>query len=60
MFFVAKRSIGESEEITNNYGVHHLNLVRAKRLQMLEQGYKFKCNCAACQNDYPLLNKLGM
>ena len=58
MVLVAKRTIKKGEEVTNNYGVHHNNMPLQKRQTILKSGYKFKCECEACQGDYPLLNKV--
>ena len=58
MVLVAKRTIFKGEEVTNNYGTHHHNLPRSKRQTALKAGYKFQCECTACQADYPLLNKV--
>ena len=58
MVLVAKRSIKKGQEVTNNYGVHHNNIPLAKRQTILKSGYKFQCECEACQKDYPLLNKV--
>ena len=58
MVLVAKRGIPKGEEVTNNYGVHHNNMTKAKRQSVLKTGYKFDCDCQACQDDYPLLGKV--
>ena len=58
MILVAKRSIKKGEEVTNNYGIHHHNMPLAKRQAALKNGYKFDCDCEACQGDYPMLNKV--
>ena len=52
---VAKRSIKKGEEITINYGIHHNNISKENRLQLLRNKYKFDCRCEACENDYPTL-----
>jgi len=56
MVLIAKRSILKGEEVTNNYGVHHHNLPLGRRQATLRNGYNFKCDCNACQEDYPPLN----
>jgi hypothetical protein len=58
MVLIAKRSIVAGEEVYNNYGAHHNNMNSAKRQLSLKNGYKFTCDCSACQDDYPLLNKI--
>ena len=52
---VAKRLIRSGEEISNNYGCHHLQLPKGKRLARLKDDYKFTCGCDACCQDYPTL-----
>ena len=58
MVLVAKRSIQKGEEITNNYGVHHNNMPLEFRKNALKNGYKFDCQCTACQGDFPLLKTM--
>ncbi len=58
MVLIAKRTILEGEEIFNNYGVHHNNMNLERRQAALRSGYKFGCDCDACANDYPKLNKV--
>lgn len=52
---VAKRLIRSGEEISNNYGSHHLQLPKDKRQVRLKEDYKFDCRCDACQKDFPTL-----
>jgi hypothetical protein len=55
VIFVAKRNILAGEEVTDCYGIHHLSLTRAERLEALDRGYAFDCACTACKEDFPLL-----
>ena len=52
---MAKRSIKKGEEITINYGIHHHNIPKQNRQQLLLDKYKFECACEACENDYPTI-----
>ena len=56
---VAKRLIRAGEEISNNYGCHHLQLAKDKRQVRLKDDYKFDCRCDACDQDYPTLKAVN-
>ena len=56
---VAKRSIKKGEEININYGIHHHNIPKKNRQELLMNKYKFKCNCEACENDYSTIQNCG-
>jgi len=58
VMLVAKRSIKCGEEITDNYGIHHLSLPVDERQEKLMQGFAFCCWCQACQKDYPRMKSL--
>ncbi len=53
MIFCAKRDILAGEEVTECYGIHHLNMGREERRASLARGYRFECACAACGGDFP-------
>lgn len=59
MILVAKRYIRAGEEISNNYGSHHLQLPKDKRQARLKEDYKFVCKCEACEKDYPTLKTVS-
>ena len=52
---MAKRSIKKGDEISINYGIHHHNIPKKNRQQLLRNKYKFDCSCEACVNDYPTI-----
>ena len=52
---VAKRSIKKGDEITLNYGIHHHNIPRSQRMELLHDKYKFDCQCEACTKDFPTI-----
>ena len=56
---VAKRSIKKEEEITINYGIHHNNIPRTHRQDLLKNKYKFECHCEACENDFHTIQNCG-
>ncbi len=58
VIFLAKRNIRAGEEVTECYGIHHLNLSRGERRASLLQGYRFECGCGACRDDLPRLADL--
>ena len=56
---VAKRSIKKNEEININYGIHHNNIPKDNRKELLRNKYKFGCQCEACENNYPTIQNCG-
>ena len=58
VLMVAKRSIKAGEEITDNYGIHHLSFSLEERQESLHKGFKFCCWCTACQKDFPRMKSL--
>ena len=55
---MAKRSIKAGEEVTDNYGIHHLSYPLEERQEKLHKGFKFCCWCEACQKDFPRMKSL--
>lgn len=58
VMMVAKRSIKAGEEVTDNYGIHHLSYPLEERQEKLLKGFAFCCWCDACQKDYPRMKSL--
>jgi len=58
VLLVAKRSIKAGEEVTDNYGIHHLTYPLEERQEKLHKGFKFCCWCDACQKDFPRMKSL--
>jgi len=55
---VAKRRIRQGEEITDNYGIHHISMAFEDRQDALNRGFAFSCCCNGCAKDYPRLKSL--
>ena len=55
---VAKRRIAAGEEISDNYGIHHLSLTVEERQEALLKGFAFCCWCTGCQKDFPRMKSL--
>ena len=55
---VAKRRIAAGEEISDNYGIHHLSLTVEERQEGLLKGFAFCCWCTGCQKDFPRMKSL--
>jgi len=58
VMMVAKRSIKAGEEVTDNYGIHHLSYSLDERQEKLLKGFCFCCWCNACQKDFPRMKSL--
>lgn len=58
VMMVAKRSIRAGEEVTDNYGIHHLSYSLEERQEKLMKGFAFCCWCTACQKDFPRMKSL--
>jgi len=58
VYVIAKSEILPGEEISDCYGIHHLNMAREERLVKLCH-FKFDCTCQACKNDHPLFPRLS-
>ncbi|XP_055593209.1 SET and MYND domain-containing protein 4 [Uranotaenia lowii] len=52
------RPLKKGDQIFDNYGFHHCLDTFKERQSGLEQQYCFKCQCEACEKDYPLFNEL--
>jgi len=58
VLMVAKRGIKAGEDISDNYGIHHLSYPLEERQEKLHKGFAFCCWCNACQNDFPRMRSL--
>ena len=58
LFLLAKHSIKKGQEVTDCYGQHHLSAGRAARAEILTKAFMFSCNCPACRQDWPSLERL--
>lgn len=54
----AIRPIKKGEEILDNYGPHFLSNNLDERQENLHKQYFFKCNCKACSEEWPTVDKL--
>jgi hypothetical protein len=54
----AIRPIKKAEEILDNYGPHFLSNNLDERQKKLHTQYFFKCNCKACSEEWPTVEKL--
>lgn len=57
-FLIAKHMIKKGEEVTDCYGMHHLNNSKAERTPLIQNGFLFKCKCKACVENWPPLHQL--
>lgn len=55
MVVVVVRPIAAQEQIFISYGYCFFRVPRPVRQQKLLEFYKFKCNCVACEKNYPML-----
>jgi len=54
----AIKNIFKGEEICENYGPIFFHSPRDDRQMRLEKQYWFKCNCVACQENWPLMHEM--
>ena len=52
------RAIEKGQEISDSYGVSFIETPRKVRQRKLSEQYKFKCECQACQKDFPIFTQL--
>lgn len=50
--------IKKGEQLYDNYGQHYAITPKEERQKELLKQYYFKCNCLACQEDWPLYYNL--
>lgn len=55
---VVQRPIQRGDQLFSNYGHHFTNVSKDCRQMELLKHYKFKCDCEACANNWPLLPDL--
>ncbi len=55
---IVQRPIKKGEQLFDNYGYHFATVSKDKRLTELEKQYRFKCDCDACENNWPLMADL--
>lgn len=58
LVLVVQRTIKKGDQLFDNYGYHFTNVSKNCRQSELLKQYKFKCNCDACSNDWPILSSL--
>lgn len=56
---VVRRFINAGDQIFDNYGPNHRETILKERQNILKAEYNFICQCEACMNDYPLLEKMS-
>ncbi|XP_058824992.1 SET and MYND domain-containing protein 4 isoform X2 [Topomyia yanbarensis] len=59
MVLHTSRSIAKGSDVPENYGMHFLRQPMALRQRNLRSRYWFKCDCKACSEDWPLMEKLS-
>ncbi|KFB39589.1 AGAP002999-PA-like protein [Anopheles sinensis] len=59
IIFHTARTIASGELVPENYGPHFLRQPKAVRQRNLRSRYWFKCECKACAEDWPQMDKLG-
>lgn len=55
---VVLRPIKKGEQLFDNYRYNFTNVSKEERQSELLKQYRFKCNCDACNNDWPILSTL--
>lgn len=58
VYVIAKEVIKAGEEVSDCYGIHHLSIPRKERQEKLTKGFKFKCCCKACTENWPMFPEL--
>lgn len=58
MIIYAMYSIKEGEQLCDNYTQHYAITPKAVRQKELLKQYYFKCNCSACEENWPLYHNL--
>ncbi|XP_058448235.1 SET and MYND domain-containing protein 4 [Malaya genurostris] len=59
MVLHTSRAIAKGSEVPENYGMHFLRQPMALRQRNLRSRYWFKCDCKACSEDWPVMEKLS-
>ncbi|CRL05941.1 CLUMA_CG019150, isoform A [Clunio marinus] len=58
IILIVQRPIAKGEQLFDNYGYCFTNVSKDCRQQALLKQYRFKCNCRACVDNWPLLPSL--
>lgn len=58
MLFIVTRPIDRGEQLFDSYGFSFTNMPKDYRQAELLKLYRFRCECTACNNDWPLLPNL--
>lgn len=58
MLLIACRDINKGDEISDNYCIHFSEMDSKNRLGWIEENYKFKCQCRACEEEWPTFDQL--
>ena len=58
MLLIACRDIKKGEEISDNYCIHFSEMGVNNRTGWLQENYKFKCRCRACEEEWPTFDQL--
>ncbi|XP_063700632.1 SET and MYND domain-containing protein 4-like [Culicoides brevitarsis] len=56
---VVRRFVKAGDQLFDNYGPNHRKTELSERQKILKDEYNFWCQCEACTNDYPLLEKMN-
>lgn len=58
LLLVVTMPIDKGEQLFDTYGYSFTNIPKDYRQAELLKSYRFKCECAACKNDWPLMPNL--
>lgn len=58
LVFRATRPVAPGAVVSENYGPHFLSRGLKERQRALASRYWFKCNCRACELDWPQLKQM--
>lgn len=58
LLFVVTMPIDKGEQLFDSYGYSFTNVPKDYRQAELLKSYRFKCECAACKHDWPLMPNL--
>ena len=58
MLLIACRDIKKGDEISDNYCIHFSEMGVNNRTGWLQENYKFKCRCRACEEEWPTFDQL--
>ncbi|XP_062562629.1 SET and MYND domain-containing protein 4 [Armigeres subalbatus] len=58
MILHTSRPLAKGSSVPENYGMHFMRQPLSVRQKVLRSRYWFKCDCKACVEDWPLLDKI--